>query len=372
MKNIFSRKSKAISAADKLANIRFAKEIIPFEDVIAPLIEECEEELHGSVLKDYQQIREQFLSDSMPVRKGEQKLYLATAKPPAAGGSTELDLEIEEGMNPESTNYDARYTELVMADPDRYGLEYMNYTYRPMLSAGIQAKLGYKEAKIESYNRSRPGSNIIASSIINEGVTTGRHIAHGTTMTGGGSEGLLRQLGEEDYERRLMVVFTPEQMRIAAADKRANKEANYQVDPSDFSEKGKKFFERIPVYFEHGDHLKLYWKDNVEKRAILAAELKGGEFIAHDIPAVRQLVTQYALWRLDKMEQGSDLANETGEYNESADIPKFSELIKRYKQRGNNNEINGYAFSANAGANVGAGDGKRPFLTRGWRGMILR
>ena len=177
--------------------VRFAREVVPFEIAIRKAwIDICPHGLLPKVAKDYAAIQEILFDDKLPATKKEKKLYIATAGGPCSGKSTELDLELAK------TDTDYRYDNLVIVDPDRYTMDLMNHTYRPLLTAGKKAELGAEEAARQAYNTARPGSNIIANLNFNKAFNDGHHIAHGTTMTSPFIGGMLKTLGQEGYYRR--------------------------------------------------------------------------------------------------------------------------------------------------------------------------
>lgn len=266
---------------------RFKDELIPFETAIQKAwIDKCEPGLLPHVIKDHGAITAMRFPRPSRMPDPRQRLYVATAGGPCSGKSTILDNELA-GLS------DPRYSNIVIVDPDRYVMEYMNFTYRPLLSAGEKARLGAEEAAKVAYDRARPGSNIIANLMLNEAFASRHHIAHGTTMTGPFIGGLLSKLGAAGYERRLILCGMDDQNRIEAGRRRIMLEAHYQVDPSDFVEKGKLFPQRMADYFTHGDHVVLMWKETVDAPAVKAAEYKNGMRVIHDEAAFDAFTADY-------------------------------------------------------------------------------
>lgn len=279
-------------------DIRFSDELVPFDAAIKQAwIDKCPPELLPKVEADYKAISDMHMSAVSWPGKDEPKLYIATAGSPCSGKSTELDLELESGADP-------RYDGVLKVDPDRYTMEYMNHTYRPLLSAGEKAKYGAEDAARRAYDLARPGSNIISNLLLNEGFQRRLHIAHGTTMTSPFVGGLLEKLGKAGYERRLLLCYGEDDMRVDAGQKRIEKEAHYQVDPSDFVEKGKLFPQRMTDYFVHADHLILMWKGDVEQRATRAAEYRDGQCIVKDQDAFDAFVNRYEAQRFELSHEG--------------------------------------------------------------------
>lgn len=307
---------------------RFRKEIVPFEVAIAkPWIANCEPDLLPRVQKDHVSISRLLFDGKVPATSREKKLYVATAGSPCSGKSSELDREL---ANPET---DYRYGNIVMVDPDRYAMEYMNYTYRPMLSAGEKARLGAEEAGKVAYNRSRPGSNIVSNLVYNQAFDGGYHIAHGTTMTSPFIGGMLQKLGEEGYYRRLLLCYAPDDVRVEAGNKRINKEAHYQVDPSDFINKGLMFPQRMGDYFTHGDHLKLLWKPELEKNAVLAAEYIDGKKIIRNQAAYDAFTVQYQKAATTNPDPNSVSIACDWQAPETQYLPRWEEIEQKYFNR---------------------------------------
>lgn len=279
---------------------RSACEPVPFDGAIEPWFQKCEPALMDAVGKDYAAIRDQAFDGARVATNKEKPLYLGTAGSPCSGKSTELDLEIEGGKDP-------RYSGIVMVDPDRYAMDYMNYTYRPLLSAGSKARLGFAQAAKQAYDRARPGSNIIANLILNEAVDRGYHVAHGSTLTSPFSGNLLQSIADAGYERHLMVVYADTATRVEAGKKRADAEAHYQVDTSDFEEKAGLFPQRMADYFRHGDLVTLFFKADVNDRAVPAARFKKGKRVVLNKQAFAAFTTQYEIDRAKLMQKGTEL-----------------------------------------------------------------
>ena len=267
---------------------RFTREVVPFGAVIEDWMKKCEKELLvPGVARDYARVRDHVFADKFPAASGEKPLYIATAGGPCSGKSTELDFELASGR-------DKRYAQAVLIDPDRYTMPYM-FVYQDLLSAGTKANLGAAEAAKVAYDRARPGSNIIASLNLNEATSKMYSVAHGTTGTAPTFGPVtLKKLGDMGYERKLLLVAAPDDVRTQAGQKRIEKEAHYQVDPTDFVEKGKAFPQRHADYFTHGDHVVLLWKPELEKPAVRAAEYKDGQRHTLDQAAFDSYVAKYS------------------------------------------------------------------------------
>jgi hypothetical protein len=278
----------------ELENVRFNDELVPFDIAIKQAwLDKIEPGLLEAVQRDYEDLVKLRLWPAFravaedPIKFDTIKpLYMATAGAPCSTKSTVLDHVL-------ASMEDPRYAAMVLADPDRYTMEYMNHSYRPLLSAGEKARLGVEEASKIAYDRARPGSNVIANLLLNEAFDNRFSIAHGTTLTSPFIGGLLHKLGEAGYERKLLLCWGPDQMRLDAARHRIEKEAHYQVTPDDFVEKGKLFPQRMEDYFTHGDHLVLYWKADLETPSAAVAEYHNGSLKVHDPKGYGHYVSAY-------------------------------------------------------------------------------
>ena len=280
--------------------------------VVQDWIDKCEDGLKEGVERDFIRIRDELFLDKRPCSNGDKKLYTATAGGPCSGKSTELDYEIYEGNDP-------RYQNSLIADPDRYVMEYM-FTYRNLLRAYDKARLGVADASKQAYDRTRPGSNIISNLLLNKAFNGGYNIIHGTTMTGGAVDSMLEKLGNKGYERRLLLCYADDETRVQAGEKRITSECHYQVDPSDFVTKGGAYPQKHGVYFNRGDDIRLMWKNAVNERAVKAAQYIGGLIIVHDEEAYAAYIRKY---EADRKKLGS--AGTT--------IPSFSDVEQVYVNR---------------------------------------
>jgi len=292
---------------------RFEREIVPYH-VIESWVKQCDVALLPSVMRDYVRVREELFLDKLPAIASEKKLWLSTAGGPCSGKSTELDYVLASGEDP-------RYANSVIIDPDRYTMSYM-FTYHNLLSAGAKAVLGAEQAAKTAYDRARPGSNIISNTNQNEAFNGGYHVAHGTTLTAPEPviRSVFRQLGEAGYERRLLLCYASDKVRIAAGGKRVSAEAHYQVDPSDFAVKGENFPQRHPVYFEQGDDIRLIWKHSVEERGVFAAQYVNGARIIKNQQAYDAYISQYNQAKLSLAER-------------SITIPQWDAVESKYTSR---------------------------------------
>ncbi len=277
-------------------DIEFDNELVP-EAVTNAWIAQLSRDMEEAVCFDYQSLYHLRFDRTTIPGVHERKLYFATAGAPCVGKSTELDLELARQIDP-------RYNNAVLIDPDRWVMEYMTHTYRPLLSAGAIAEYGVADAMMRAYTLARPGSNIIANLLLNEAFEEGRHIVHGTTLTTPHTADLLKKLGSEGYERRLMLCYSEEATRKDAAHHRMHVQGQYQVEASDLALKTRLFPQRMKDYFAHGDNLLLMWKDHATTEAVLAAEYTEGTMYVHDESAFDAFKNKYAADRAGLKKDG--------------------------------------------------------------------
>lgn len=272
-------------------DVDFDNELVP-ESVTKAWIDQSPPALEKSVCYDYQSLYHLRFDQTRVPAANERKLYLATAGAPCTGKSTELDLEL-------ARQFDPRYDNAVLIDPDRWVMEYMTHTFRPMMSAGNIADRGVRDNARHAYAQCRPGANIIANLLLNEAFDDGRHIVHGTTLTDDYTGEMLKTLGDAGYERRLMICACEEAVREDASHRREEEEGVYQVTQGDFREKARLAALRMADYFAHGDNLLLMWKDDVATRATLAAEYVDGTMYVHDEESFAAFKNKYAADRAE-------------------------------------------------------------------------
>lgn len=243
------------------------------------------------IATDYEAIRALRFAHATPAVAPQKPVYVATAGAPCSGKSTELERELAYGGN---GTPDARYATAVLTDPDRWVMEYMNHTYRPLVSGLQIAEKGIVKAMQNAYDSARGGSNAIAGMLLNEAVLKHCSIVHGTTLTGPHTAGMLKSLGDAGYERRLLLCAAPDMVREAARDKRLNQEGRYQVTDADFVNKAPDFIRNMSTYFDQGDHVVLMWKPELEKNAVRAAEYRHGKLTVLDKDAYASFTAFYA------------------------------------------------------------------------------
>jgi len=233
-------------------NLPYTSGIVP-ASVVKTWDNQCPPEQHESVIADYHAIHELRFASAPPADSATHTLYLATAGAPGSGKSYILEQELQSGNDP-------RYTTTVKVDPDRYVMLQMQ-TYTEALKHAREAHIS--DAGYAAYNGARPGSNSIANRFLNEAIETGRHVAHGTTMTSPHAPKLLDALKERGYDRHLLLVSAPEEFRQAALEHRNTIEKFHQVTADDFLTKGKEATLRTADWLAHTDRASLFWNSDL-------------------------------------------------------------------------------------------------------------
>jgi predicted ABC-type ATPase len=243
-------------------NLPYTDGIVP-EGVVQTWDGQCAPELRASVAADYDKIHLLRFGSALPPEPENRKLYLATAGAPGSGKSYVLEQELQAGSDP-------RYAAVVKVDPDRYVMLNMD-TYAQALKNARDADLTDQKGVIKAYEATRPGSNSIANRFLNEAIATGRHVAHGTTLTTPRAAKLLDSLENREYERHLLLVSAPDDFRQAAVEHRNTVEGFHQVTPDDFLTKGKDATLRTADWLGHTDRASLFWNSDLQQKPNLAA-----------------------------------------------------------------------------------------------------
>ena len=91
----------------------------------------------------------------------------------------------------------------------------------------------------------------------------------------------------------MLLCGAEDDMRAEGASYRAHEQGLYQATPEDVVSKGLAFAERMSVYFEQADNLKVFWSDGVKEDAILAASFSNGQMEVHDMNAYSRFTNKY-------------------------------------------------------------------------------
>jgi hypothetical protein len=221
-----------------------------------------------------------------------QPYYIATAGGPGASKSTILETFFQD------------YWNFVYADPDQRSLRFM-------INTNLQSNTNYKISQATSlsdllkgaYDKWRAASNYIAYRILNEAYANGYNIAHGSTSTSKEVSGLYERLKKKNYKIILLLCGSTDQNRIDALNSRTATQQFVQNADDDTINKGKLFWERLPVYFHYGDEVHIYWTQEFKKGSVKAAtyDKKKGLRIL-DPEAYESFIKQYEIARGENKE----------------------------------------------------------------------
>ena len=252
-------------------------------------------------LKDYSQTEAELITDDLnnirqlcfrdiTVPANGEKMYVATAGGPGASKSTILETYLHDKEN---------YAYLC---PDQRAIKFMINTYlQDFTNYKIREASNLNALLQSAYDKWRGGSNYIATTLVNQAYEKGYNIAHGTTSTGEHVAKLYQKLKEKGYKITLLLCNSTDENRVKALEHRVKTQCFCQVDPEDIIKKGKMFPERFSAYFQYADELHLYWIDDFQKGAILAATLtKGKKMIVHNAEALQKFTEKYDHDRKDK------------------------------------------------------------------------
>lgn len=221
-----------------------------------------------------------------------QPTYVATAGGPGASKSTILETYLHENPG------------FVYADPDQRALKFMINTYlQSLTNYQISKTSSYRVLLNSAYDKWRAASNFIACKILNNAFTEKYNIAHGTTSTAKEISGLYDRLKQKQYKIILLLCGSTDQNRINALRTRAETQGFVQNSDEDTINKGKAFWERLPVYFQYADEIQIYWTQDFKQGNIKAAtfdRVKGLKIL--DQKAYDSFVSQYELARAEKKE----------------------------------------------------------------------
>lgn len=255
-----------------------------------------------SQLKDYSQEERDLIGDDLAnisklCFRGQkpltgQRTYVATAGGPGASKSTILETFLQER------------SDFVYADPDQRALRFMINTYLLSLNnyATSQAP-SYGKLLEFAYKKWRAASNYIACKILNDAFAKGYNIAHGTTSTAKEVCGLYDRLKAKKYKIILLLCGSSDQNRLNSIHNRAMTQEFVQNSDEDTINKGKVFWERLPIYFQYADEIHFYWTQEFKKGSVKAAIFdKVTGLTILDPEAYNSFIKQYELARLEKPE----------------------------------------------------------------------
>lgn len=200
--------------------------------------------------------------------------FKLSAGPSGSGKSTLLEYLIKN---------DPEMKGLVFCDPDERALKRMPAYYRDITAFG-----GGAVGLALSYTKWRWGSNWISNTMLNRAGREGRDILLGTTATSPYIHLLYENARRAGYETETLIVCAPEHVCSESSRRRFEEEGRRFTD-DDAKGKGRAFYERLPDLLRHTDHLRLYWRDQVDAAPVLAATARNGDIEVHDDAAMHAI-----------------------------------------------------------------------------------
>lgn len=237
-----------------------ANSLVP-QDINSDFIKHYSEKEKEAILEDMARIHGLVFPKNFTASP--QKHYIATAGGPGSGKSTVLETFLAS---------DPAYAAYIYIDPDQRTLRFMTGTYLSSMNLYEASKAASYHALLEeNYSKWRGASNYIANSFLNEAVSKGLNIAHGTTSTSKMISTFYEKLAKAGYDINLLLCFSPLENCREAIQHRAHTQAFVQSSNEDAEIKYKQFFKSIPTYVSHAEVLYLYWIESFKKGAVHAA-----------------------------------------------------------------------------------------------------
>lgn len=103
---------------------------------------------------------------------------------------------------------------------------------------------------------------------LNDCVVRRLNIKHGTTLSGKPSRNLLKGLKAQGYRTRILVCLASEETIMNCLTYRLQHQAYYQSTPEDEMAKIGMFYDRLPMYFQEGDIVEIYYKPSLKQQHI--------------------------------------------------------------------------------------------------------
>jgi hypothetical protein len=212
-------------------------------------LEKYTEEEFRALCEDIQEIYEKIMLE------GPEKAPLAvmTAGAPGAGKTTKMR-EVLSGKN------------IAYICPDDVCLRGQRRTYRVDIESGD----GSKEARLEAYNKWRPGSNAATHFTLANLIRERYAFYFGTTSSSPATGLFFKFLQEQGYRIKLIHLSAPDAVRWASIQERD--ETFVQTTEADVVEKGRLLPQRImDTFLAYADEIEFYYRADVAKNAELAA-----------------------------------------------------------------------------------------------------
>lgn len=233
-------------------------QVFATEDLLVPIetlqafVKQYSPSEKEAIERDRKNIRD--LSFAQAKNGQKQLIYLATAGGPGASKTTILE------------EYLSNNPGFVYVDPDQRGLKFMINTYLQQVNNFLFSKsISHHSFLEKAYIQWRGASNYIASSILNDAYKERLAIAHGTTSTSKTVGALYKKLKAKGYKIILLMCNSPEKNRFKAIEHRERHQYFVQSSHDDFVQKGDKFFENFPLYFELADEIQFFWIENYSR-----------------------------------------------------------------------------------------------------------
>ncbi len=250
----------AANCADKVVGCKFFSDppLVP-EEIVNNFLSSYTAIEKEAIARDYRNIRELCLAQA---RKNQQRLiYVATAGGPGGGKSTILEAYLRD------------HPGFVYIDPDQRALKLMINTYVQELNNYVlSSDPDYSSILTAAYTKWRGASNYIADSLLNAVYGEGLAIAHGTTSTNKNMPILYQKLKGRGYKIILLLCGSTDENRQRAVENRKVKQGVVQSTNEDVKNKGKMFFENLPIYFKFADEIKLFWVDDFSLGWVMVGE----------------------------------------------------------------------------------------------------
>ncbi|MFY7842780.1 MAG: zeta toxin family protein [Rhabdochlamydiaceae bacterium] len=186
------------------------------------------------------------------------KLAIITAGAPGAGKTIKLNQDLELNRSNEGS--------FAYVCPDDVCLKEMKRTFvKDMTNTD-----GSKEARLEAYNKWRPGSNAAAHIILANLIKNENPFYFGSTSSGPATYKSFEALKNQGYEIKLIHVSASDEVRWESIQERD--QTFIQTTEEDVKEKGLLVPQRInDTFLKYADKIEFYYRDEVKKDALLAA-----------------------------------------------------------------------------------------------------
>lgn len=199
-------------------------------------------------------------------------LYIATAGGPGSSKSTIFETILQRD----------EYKNYAYLDPDQRALRFMHTYLESVNLYEVSQRKTFQEVLESAYHKWRGGSNYIWNTLTNEAFAGKYHIALGSTSSSPFIEQHYKILKSQGYQIELVLCGSKDQNRVASLDHRAKEQGFIQIAEKDIMDKGRMFYERMPIYFQYADVLHIYWTEDFKKGSIKVATFDHGKKTVFD------------------------------------------------------------------------------------------